>query len=159
MKPKNKQQAMSQVKELLIRRLPGRKRGIVADYLDRAATVAGEIFGQSGEGVYSMQLKDVRRYLTTSTLKPGTLYKRWRALKVVLQALEKNEWLCVLERGPWVRPTGKKGVLRAGRPPMNVSQDCERRFQKHIYIRVDLHVWGASGVVEKGIRIKIDEMR
>jgi hypothetical protein len=118
MKPKNKQQAINQAEELLRRRLPGSKRGAVKDYVDRAGVVAGEIYDQSTVGVYSMQLKHVRKYLTTSSLTSGTLYKKWKVLEVVIKALGKEEWLGILERGPWVRPNGKKGPLKGGCPGM-----------------------------------------
>ena len=69
-------------------------------------------------GPYQWQVKYVRWYLecVTRDLEPGTRYRHWLTIRLLMIALDKEtDWRHHLS-GPWQRPTGELGALKAGRP-------------------------------------------
>ncbi len=79
-------------------------------------TRSGDV-GRSGRT--SWQAKHLRWYLTTQTeaYTHGTRYRHWLTVRALVSALGKGDhWLPHLQ-GPWLRPTGEAGALKAGRPP------------------------------------------
>ena len=47
----------------------------------------------------------------------GTRYRHWLTVRALVHALGRQDhWLPHLQ-GPWLRPTGRTGRLKAGRPP------------------------------------------
>ncbi|MGB6044172.1 MAG: hypothetical protein WBF93_13515, partial [Pirellulales bacterium] len=45
----------------------------------------------------------------------GTRYRHWLTVRLLIISLEHDGWIERLD-GPWVRPTGVRGMLKAGRP-------------------------------------------
>jgi len=116
--PANGQAAARQTRALLVRRLPGARRGTIAAHLARAERIGAAIWRRWQVGPYRWQLKHLRWYLATQTgqLTPGTRYRYWLTVRALILSLEHGgDWLARLD-GPWVRPTGMRGVLKPGRP-------------------------------------------
>ena len=117
-KPANQQQAMRVARNLLVRRLPGSRRGSVRAHLQRAEHIAETLWRRWQVGPYQWQVKHLRWYLVEKTrqLTPGTRYRHWLTVRLLVFALQTAEnWLTQLD-GPWVRPTGEAGKLKFGRP-------------------------------------------
>jgi len=117
-KPANQQQAARIANGLLVRRLPGSRQGTVRSHLQRAALIAETIWRRWQVGPYQWQVKHLRWYLVEKTqqLTPGTRYRHWLTVRLLVFALQTAEdWLPRLN-GPWVRPTGEAGKLKTGRP-------------------------------------------
>ena len=78
----------------------------------------GQPLQVAGGSYTNWQVKHLRWYLTTQTagFTPGTRYRYWLTLRALVHALGREaHWLAHLQ-GPWVRPTGQRGGLQAGRP-------------------------------------------
>jgi hypothetical protein len=117
-RPANQHSAASESHSLLVRRLPGSRRGSVRAHLQRAERIAESIWRRWQVGPYQWQVKHLRWYLTVQAREftPGTRYRYWLTVRGLVYALGRNEhWMPQL-RGPWVRPTGKAGDLKMGRP-------------------------------------------
>jgi len=116
--PANQQQAARIARDLLVRRLPGSRRGSVRAHLQRAQLIAEIIWRRWQIGPYQWQVKHLRWYLVEKTqhLMPGSRYRHWLTVRLLVLALPTGEhWLPQLY-GPWLRPTGVAGELKAGRP-------------------------------------------
>ncbi len=116
--PANQQQASRTAHDLLVRRLPGSRKGSVRAHLQRAELIAETIWLRWQLGPYQWQVKHLRWYLVEKTdhLTPGTRYRHWLTVRLLVLALQTEEhWLSQLD-GPWVRPTGELGKLKTGRP-------------------------------------------
>ena len=103
---------------LLNRRLPGPRRTTVRRHTERAAAIAEVIYRRWQTGPYQWQVKHVRWYLEHGTqgLAPGTRYRHWLTIRLLMIALGKEaNWRHHLH-GPWQRPSGETGTLRDGRP-------------------------------------------
>jgi hypothetical protein len=103
---------------LLARRLPGSRRGSVRAHLQRAVRIADRIWRRWQVGPYQWQVKHLRWYLAieTKAFTHGTRYRHWLTVRALVYALGKDEhWLPQLQ-GPWIRPSGQAGCLKAGRP-------------------------------------------
>jgi hypothetical protein len=114
----NQQAAAGAVRALLVRRLPGSRRGSVRAHLQRGERIADRIWRRWQLGPHQWQVKHLRWYLTTQAraFSPGTRYRYWLTVRALVCALGKGEhWLPQLQ-GPWVRPSGQAGQLKAGRP-------------------------------------------
>ena len=114
----NQHAAAHQARALLARRLPGSRRGTVRGHLARAAHIAQIIWRRWQVGPYQWRLKHVRWYLVemTASCAHGTRYRHWLTLRALVLSLGRGDgWLTRLD-GPWVRPTGQRGQLQAGRP-------------------------------------------
>ena len=117
--PANQNEAARIAKGLLVRRLPGSRRGTVRAHLQRAELIAETIWRRWQVGPYQWQIKHLRWYLVEKTkhLTPGTRYRHWLTVRVLVFALRTGEdWLPHL-KGSWIRPTGGSGELKVGRPP------------------------------------------
>ena len=117
-RPASPPSAASAARALLVRRLPGSRRGSVRAHLQRAQRIADQIWRRWQVGPHQWQAKHLRWYLTTQTdgFTPGTRYRYWLTLRALVHALGREaHWLAHLQ-GPWVRPTGQRGGLQAGRP-------------------------------------------
>ena len=117
--PANQRQAARIAHDLLVRRLPGSRRGTVRTHLQRAKLIAETIWRRWQVGPYQWQVKHLRWYMVEKTkhLTSGTRYRHWITVRVLVFALRTDEdWLPHL-KGPWVRPTGGSGELKVGRPP------------------------------------------
>ena len=117
--PSNQRQAARQAKELLVRTLPGARRGSIRSHLQRAEHIADVIWRRWQVGPHQWQVKHLRWYLTVRTdlYTPGTHYRHWLTVRALVFALGKEyDWLTQLQ-GPWLRPTGQSGELKFGRPP------------------------------------------
>ena len=117
-RPANQQTAARAAHALLVRRLPGSRRGSVRAQLQRAARIADGIWRRWQLGPHQWQAKHLRWYLITQAggFTPGTRYRYWLTVRALIYALGKGEhWLPQLQ-GPWIRPSGQVGRLKAGRP-------------------------------------------
>jgi len=116
--PANQQQAVRIARNLLVRRLPGSRRGTVRAHLQRAELIAETIWRRWHVGPYQWQAKHLRWYLVEKTkqLTPSTRYRHWLTVRTLVLTLSTDEhWLPLLQ-GPWLRPTGEAGKLKTGRP-------------------------------------------
>jgi len=117
-RPANQRTAASTAHALLVRRLPGSRRGSVRAHLQRAVRIADRIWRRWQVGPYQWQVKHLRWYLAAQAggFTPGTRYRYWLTVRALVFALGQDEhWLPQLQ-GPWVRPDGQAGRLKAGRP-------------------------------------------
>ena len=117
-RPANQQTAGRAAHALLVRRLPGSRRGSVRAHLQRTAHIADGIWRRWQVGPHQWQVKHLRWYLITQAggFTPGTRYRYWLTVRALIYALGKGEhWLPQLQ-GPWIRPSGQVGRLKAGRP-------------------------------------------
>ena len=117
-RPANQQAAASMARAMLVRRLPGSRRGSVRAHLHRAERIAEQIWRRWQVGPHQWQVKHLRWYLTTQTdsFTPGTRYRYWLTIRTLIYALGRNEHWLVQLQGPWIRPTGRPGDLKTGRP-------------------------------------------
>ena len=117
-RPANHRIAGRQARSLLVRRLPGSRRGTVRQHLARSQRIAELIWRRWHVGPGQWRLKHLRWYLLTRTadLGSGTRYRHWLTVRLLIMALDKDDWIERLD-GPWVRPTGERGALKPGRPP------------------------------------------
>lgn len=116
--PSSQDAAARQARALLARTLPGSRRGTVAAHLARASHVGEVIWRRWRVGPQRWRLKHGRWYLETRTggLTASTRYRHWLTVRALIESLGRGgEWLQRLN-GPWLRPTGESGPLRAGRP-------------------------------------------
>jgi len=116
--PANQQQASRTAHDLLVRRLPGSRKGTVPAHLQRAVHIAETIWRRWQVGPYQWQVKHLRWYLVEETahLTPGTRYRHWLTARLLVFALQTEEQWRPYLYGPWVRPTGEAGKLKTGRP-------------------------------------------
>lgn len=117
-RPANQRIAGRQARSLLVKRLPGSRRGTVRQHLARSQRIAELIWRRWHVGPGQWRLKHVRWYLLTRTahLGSGTRYRHWLTVRLLIMALDKDDWIERLD-GPWVRPNGERGALKPGRPP------------------------------------------
>ena len=121
--PANGPAAARQTRALLVRRLPGARRGTIAAHLARAERIGAAIWRRWQVGPYRWRLKHLRWYMATQTgqLTPGTRYRYWLTVRaLVLSLAHEADWLGRLD-GPWVRPTGVRGALKPGRPAARLA--------------------------------------
>ena len=125
-RPANQRAAARQARSLLAGRLPGSRRGTVRQHLARAGHVARIIWRRWQVGPYQWQLKHLRWYLQecTGQLAVGTRYRHWLTVRLLIFALDHDGWIKRLD-GPWVRPSGIRGALKAGRPVLEPSPSNE----------------------------------
>jgi hypothetical protein len=79
-------------------------------------------------GPYRWQIKHLCWYLATQIgqFTPGARYRYWLTVRVPILSLGHDaDWLGRLD-GPWVRPTGIRGVLKPGRPAARPAAQCAR---------------------------------
>lgn len=121
-RPANQRAAARQARSLLANRLPGSRRGTVRQHLARSGHIARIIWRRWQVGPYQWQLKHLRWYLLarTADLSSGTRYRHWLTVRLLIFALDKDNWIEQLD-GPWVRPTGVRGALKIGRPVLEPS--------------------------------------
>ena len=117
-RPANQQAAAGMAKAMLVRRLPGSRRGSVRAHLQRAERIAESIWRRWQVGPYQWQVKHLRWYLSVpaSPFTPGTRYRYWLTIRNLVHALGRSEHWLVQLQGPWIRPTGQSGELKSGRP-------------------------------------------
>jgi len=117
-RPANHRIAGRQARSLLAKRLPGARRGTVRQHLARSQRIAELVWRRWHVGPGQWRLKHVRWYLLTRTahLGSGTRYRHWLTVRLLIMALDKDDWIERLD-GPWVRPNGERGALKPGRPP------------------------------------------
>ncbi len=116
--PSSQHQAARIARDLLVRRLPGSRRGSVRAHLQRGELIAATIWRRWQVGPYQWQVKHLRWYLVvkTTALTPGTRYRHWLTVRLLVFALQTEvQWLPHLQ-GVWLRPTGVAGELKTGRP-------------------------------------------
>ena len=135
-RPANYRIAGLQARSLLVKRLPGSRRGTVRQHLARSQRIAELIWRRWHVGPGQWRLKHIRWYLLTRTahlgsgtryrhwltvrtatqVGRGTRYRHWLTVRQLIVALDKDGWIERLD-GPWVRPSGERGALKPGRPP------------------------------------------
>lgn len=117
--PPNQTAAARQARDLLVRTLPGSRRGTVRAHLQRARLIAELIWRRWQAGPHQWRVKHLRWYLNTCTSQyaPGTRYRHWLTIRALVVALGRDEAWSPHLQGPWLRPTGQGGVLKTGRPP------------------------------------------
>lgn len=121
--------AARQARALLAKSLPGSRRGTVAGHLMRAERIGEVIWRRFQVGPYRWQLKHLRWYLTqaTESYQPSTRYRHWLTVRVLVQALgREQDWVPRLQ-GAWVRPDGREGKLGFGRPAKRPVPRCDFR--------------------------------
>ena len=118
-RPANQRVAARQARSLLAGRLSGSRRGTVRQHLARAGSIAQIVWRRWQVGPYQWRLKHLRWYLVECTNEHanGTRYRHWLTVRLLIFALDKDDWIERLD-GPWVRPTGERGALKAGRPAL-----------------------------------------
>ncbi len=121
-RPANQRIAGQQARALLAKRLPGSRRGSVRSHLVRTEHIAATIWRRWQVGPYQWRLKHVRWYLVerTSHYSCGTRYRHWLTVRLLILSLNHVGWVERLN-GSWVRPTGVRGALKAGRPVLTPS--------------------------------------
>jgi len=126
-RPPNQRAAARQARSLLANRLPGSRRGTVRQHLARAQRLAQIIWQRWQVGPYQWRLKHLRWYLQerTDDYTTGTRYRHWLTVRLLILALDHDGWIERLD-GPWVRPTGVRGALKAGRPISEPSPPVSR---------------------------------
>jgi hypothetical protein len=105
MKPCNLNHAKRQIRQLLVRKLSGKRGTAVKAKLTKAEHIITVIWSRFKIGIYQLQLKHLRWYLTTkiNTLKPSSQYRYYLVIREIVCILQKQGWLPRLN-GPWVRP-------------------------------------------------------
>lgn len=119
MQPTTSQQAAKQARDLLVRSLPGSRRGTIRAHLARAEQIGAAIFRRFQVGPYQAQAKHFRWYLQTQTndLTPSTRYRHWLTVRSIVSVLgQLDKWIPRLQ-GPWIRPNEEPDKLNQGRPP------------------------------------------
>ena len=118
-RPPNQRAAARVARSLLANRLPGSRRGTVRQHLARSGYIAETIWRRWQVGPYQWRLKDLRWYLVERTQDhaSGTRYRHWLTVRLLILALDHDGWIERLD-GPWVRPSGERGALKAGRPAL-----------------------------------------
>ncbi len=126
-RPANHRAAARQARALLANRLPGSRRGTVRQHIIRSERIAEAIWRRWQVGVYQWRLKHVLWYLQhcTDQYADGTRYRYWLTVRLLILSLGHDTWLGRLN-GPWVRPTGAQGGLKAGRPAFTPSPPARR---------------------------------
>lgn len=116
-RPANQRAAARIARSLLAKRLPGSRRGSVRQHLARGGLIAETIWRRWQVGPYQWRLKHLRWYLRerTGEYTGSTRYRHWLTVRLLILALDKHGWIERLD-GPWVRPSGIRGPLNAGRP-------------------------------------------
>jgi hypothetical protein len=99
----------------------------VRQHLARAGHIAGTIWQRWQVGPYQWQLKHLRWYLVERTDEHanGTRYRHWLTVRLLILALDQDGWIERLD-GPWVRPSGERGALKAGRPALEPTPPANR---------------------------------
>jgi len=117
-RPANHQTAVRAAHALLVRRLPGSRRGSVRAHLQRAERIADTVWRRWQVGPHQWQVKHLRWYLITQAggFTPGTRYRYWLTVRALVYALGKDEYWLTQLQGPWIRPSGQTGTLKHGRP-------------------------------------------
>jgi len=130
-RPANQRAASRIARSLLANRLPGSRRGTVRQHLARAGYIAGIIWRRWQVGPYQWQLKHLRWYLQECTHQhaSGTRYRHWLTVRLLILALDRDGWIERLD-GPWVRPTGVRGALKAGRPALEPTPPAHRDSER-----------------------------
>ncbi len=127
-RPPNQRIAGRKARDLLARTIRGTRKETLHAHLERAERIGQTLWRHWQVGPYQWQVKHLRWYLTTQlrALTPGTQYRYWLTLRALVCALDrKDAWVRHLN-GPWLRPTGKCGALKRGRPP-KLPQAAPRR--------------------------------
>ena len=106
MRPANIHQAQQHMRQLLGKKITGRRGSRVKEHTKRALQIAEVLYRQYQVGPYQYQLHHLSRYLNThiQNLKPGSQYRHWLTVRIIVTALDKEmQWLPLL-RGPWLAP-------------------------------------------------------
>ncbi|MCH9694159.1 MAG: hypothetical protein K0U72_06585 [Gammaproteobacteria bacterium] len=113
-------------RSLLANRLPGSRRGTVRQHLARSGHIAETIWRRWQVGPYQWRLKHLRWYLQecTNEYTCSTRYRHWLTVRLLVFALDRDGWIERLN-GPWVRPSGIRGVLKPGRPAFEPSPTAD----------------------------------
>jgi len=129
-RPANQRAAARLARSLLASRLPGSRRGSVRQHLARSGHIAETIWRRWQVGPYQWRLKHLRWYLVESTgeYTSGTRYRHWLTVRLLILALDRDGWIERLD-GPWARPTGVRGTLKAGRPVLEPAPSARGRDQ------------------------------
>ncbi|MGB5471311.1 MAG: hypothetical protein WBM64_12965 [Woeseiaceae bacterium] len=116
-RPANPRVAARQARSLLANRLPGSRRGTVRQHLARSERISQTIWRRWHVGPHQWQLKHLRWFLVekTNDCVSCTRYRYWLTVRLLIFALDHDGWVERLD-GPWVRPSGERGELKAGRP-------------------------------------------
>jgi hypothetical protein len=91
--PANQTQAARIARGLLVRRLPGSRRGTVRAHLQRAELIAEIVWRRWQVGPRQWQVKHLRWYLMerTNHYTPGTRYRHWLTVRVLVYALGRED--------------------------------------------------------------------
>ena len=116
MNPATQEAAGLQASELLRRHFRGASLATRRRRYQTAAVIAGRIWCRWHTGVWRWRQKHVRWYIAHRLRHATghTRYQHWLVLSELVRILGKQHWLEHLD-GPWIRPTGEAGPLRAGR--------------------------------------------
>ena len=88
-RPANQHSAARAAHALLVRRLPGSRRGSVRAHLQRAVRIADRIWRRWQVGPYQWQVKHLRWYLAAQArgFTPGPRYRYWLTVRALVFAL------------------------------------------------------------------------
>lgn len=106
MRPRGITQARQHMLHLFKRRLKGSRQKLNRHY-NRSRYIVDILWAQFQVGPYQYQVKHLRWYLTDAIepLLPATRYQHWLTVKILLEALGKeDEWIGHLQ-GSWTSPS------------------------------------------------------
>jgi hypothetical protein len=127
--PKHELAAAYQTRFLLAENVPKPHGGDYLYHRVRAGHIAEVIWRRWQVGPGQWELKHVHWYLLEKTdhYASGTRYRHWLTVRLLILCLgHAGDWLDHLD-GPWVRPNGKPGPIKDGRPML--EPDYRRSFE------------------------------
>lgn len=123
--PSHERSAAHQARNLLASKLPNPRSQTCQSHRARAGHIAEAIWRRWQVGPYQARLEHMRWYLQNKTdhHSPGTRYRHWLTVRLMVLCLgHAGNWLDRLD-GPWIRPTGRPGSLKPGRPMLEPDYD------------------------------------
>ncbi len=127
--PSHERAAAYQARMLLADNLPAPRSPNYPSHCARAGHIAEVIWRRWQVGPYQMRFEHMLWYLAEQTAHccTGTRYRHWLTVRLMILCLgHAVDWLDQLD-GPWVRPSGKPGPLKDGRPML--EPDYKRSFE------------------------------
>lgn len=127
--PSHERAAAYQARILLAENVPEPRGRDYPSHRARAGHIAEVIWRRWQVGPYQSRFEHMRWYLAERTghYTDSTCYRHWLTVRLMILCLgHAGDWLDRLD-GPWVRPTGKPGPLKDGRPML--EPDYKRSFE------------------------------
>ena len=106
MRPANPQQAQQHMRQLLGKKITGRRGTRVKEHTKRALTIADVLYRQFQVGPYQYRVHHLLWYLKIhmQPFKPSGQYRHWLTIRLIVKALgRESQWLPLLS-GSWGKP-------------------------------------------------------